>query len=149
VGQLPEPIELEAGDNLPQPVADKRPLVPEPLPVRLLTVDDATLLTSAGLEIPLDDFYEGLLRFQREPVHPPIYYADNFRLIFQVVECLPERDSCRPLLIEVPKLSEIELGLIERKIEYVRLRGIALGDQRLTLQDPAGNWVEIVEYRRI
>ena len=147
MGNLSEPIELEEASNLPQPVADKRPLVPEPLPVRLVTVDDAALVTSAGLEVQLDDFYQGLLKFEREPVDPPIYHAENFRLLFEIVECLPDRDGVRPLLIEVPKLSEIELGLIERKIEYMRLRGLLPGDQRLSLQDPAGNWIEIVEYR--
>jgi hypothetical protein len=143
-----EPIELEEGVNLPQPVADKRPLVPEPLPVRLLTVDDATLVTSAGLEVQLDEFYVGLLKFERELGHHPlVYHADNFRVLIEVVECLPERDSCRPLMIEVPRLLEIELGLIEREIEYTRQKGLMPGEHRLALQDPAGNWIEIVEYR--
>jgi len=144
-----EPIELEEGVNLPRPVADKRPMVPEPLPVRLLTVDDATLVASAGLEVQLDAFYVGLLKFEREAGHELIYHADNFRLLFDIIERLPERDSLRPLLIEVPRLADIEIGLIEREIEYARQRGITPGEERLVLQDPAGNWVEVVEYRAI
>jgi hypothetical protein len=144
-----EPIELEPGSNLPLPVADKRPLVPEPLPVRLITVDDATLVTSAGLEVQLDAFYVGLLKFEREHGHELIYHAENFRLLFEVVETLPERESIRPLMIEVPRASEIEYGLIERKIDYTRQKGLSPGEERLVLQDPAGNWVEIVECRGI
>src|SRR4051794_2447008 len=120
-------IELEPAGNLPLPKADRRPLVPEPLPVRLVTVDDATLLTAAGLEVQLDSFYEGMLKFQREHGHDLIYHADNFRLLFEVVETFPQRDSVRPLLIEVPRLSDIEFQLIERKIEYTRQRGLLAG----------------------
>jgi hypothetical protein len=123
--------------------------VPEPLPVRLLTVDDATLVTMAGLEVQLDAFYVGLLQFEREPGHDPIYRADNFRVLFEVVEALPQRYSVRPLQVEVPRVGEIEFGLIERKIEYTRMRGISPGEERLSVQDPAGNWIEVVEYRAI
>jgi hypothetical protein len=144
-----EPIELEPGSNLPPPVADKRPLVPEPLPVRLITVDDATLVASAGLEVQLDAFYVGLLKFEREPGQDLIYHAENFRLLFEVVETLPDRESLRPLMIEVPRVSEIEHGLIDRKIDYTRQRGFSPGEERLVLQDPAGNWVEVVECRQI
>src|SRR3954468_14718567 len=129
-----DPIELEPAGDLPLPVADKRPLVPEPLPVRLLTVEDATLLTPAGLEVQLDAFYEGFLKFEREQGHPLIYHAENFRLLFEVVERFPERDSVRPLVIEVPRLADIEFGLIERKIEYTRQRGLSPGEERLALQ---------------
>jgi len=142
-------IELEPSIGQTLPVADNRPLVPEPLPVRLVTVDDATLPASAGLEVQIDWFYCGLLKFDREQGHPLIYHADNFRLLFEIVERFPERDSLRPLVVEVPRLSEIELGLIERKIEYTRLRGITPGEERLAVQDPAGNWLEIVEFRMI
>ena len=56
-------MELEPTANVVLPAADRRPLIPEPLPVRLLTVEDATLIAAAGLEVQLDDFYVDLLKF--------------------------------------------------------------------------------------
>ena len=148
-----EPIELESRGEAVLPAKDRRRFVPEPLPVRLLTVDDATLISSAGLEVQLDAFYVSLLKFEREqvegPIDGPVYRADNFRLRFQIIEMLPERETLRPLLIEVQRLSEIEHELITREIEYTRQRGITPGEERLVLRDPAGNWVEIVECRAI
>lgn len=142
-------MKLEPSANVVLPAADHRPLIPEPLPVRLVTVEDATLIAAAGLEVPLDEFYVGLLKFEREDGHEPIYRADNFRLRFQITERFPERDNLRPLLIEVPQLSELEHTLIELKLDYVRQRGLIPGETRLLLQDPAGNWIELTEYRTI
>src|SRR5262245_41383109 len=126
-------MELEPSANVVLPGADRRPLVPEPIPVRLLTVDDAQLFASAGLEVQLDEFYVGLLRFERCLLneHEIIYRADNFRLKFEIIERFPERDTLRPLLVEVPRLSDVEHQLIEREMEYSRLRGITPGEQRL------------------
>ncbi|HEX3358281.1 MAG TPA: hypothetical protein VHS31_15010 [Tepidisphaeraceae bacterium] len=143
-------MELEDPSIEFKPIADKRPLIPEPLPVRLLTVEDASLPTASGLEVQLDDFYVRMLKFERDAnSHDLIYHADNFSLRFQVIEKSPERDSLRPLMIEVPRLSEIEQQLIDRETEYTRQRGLSAGEERLVLQDPAGNWIEIVEYRAI
>src|SRR5688500_10561026 len=50
-----------------RPVADRRPRVPEPLPVKLLVVSDPRLPAGAGLERRLDAFYVGLLGFERRP----------------------------------------------------------------------------------
>jgi hypothetical protein len=101
------------------------------------------------LEVQLDEFYVGLLKFEREESDEPIYRADNFRLRFSITETFPERDNLRPLLIEVPRLSDLEHAIIDRKLDYTRQRGVTLGEERLILQDPAGNWVEIVEFRGI
>src|SRR4051812_11577206 len=144
-----EPLELEPAADRVLPAQDRRKFVPEPLPVRLLTVDDAVLVCAAGLEVPLDDFYVTMLKFEREKVDGLVYRADNFRLRFTIVETLPDRESLRPLLIEVPRLAEIEPQLIDREFEYTRQRGIMPGEERMVLGDPAGNWVEIVEHRAI
>jgi hypothetical protein len=143
-------VELEESPILFQPIADKRPLIPEPLPVRLLTVDDATLPTAAGLETQLDEFYIGLLKFERDQkADGLVYRADNFRLRFEIIEMRPERETIRPLAIEVPALVEIEHRLIERELEYSRQRGLTAGEDRLQLRDPAGNWIELAEFRRV
>ena len=38
---------------------------------------------------------------------------------------------------------------MEAKIEYVRQRTLTPGEESLVLLDPAGNWVELVEYRAV
>ena len=142
-------MELEPSAHVVMPAADRRPLIPEPLPVRLITVDDATLHAAAGLEVPLDEFYVGLLKFEREEELGLTYRADNFRLRIRITETFPQRDNLRPLLIEVPRLSDLEHAIIDRKLDYLRQRGVTPGEERLVLQDPAGNWIEVVEYRII
>src|SRR3954452_13855436 len=47
--RLSNSVELEESTIGFKPAPDRRPLVPEPLPVRLLTVEDAQLVTAAGL----------------------------------------------------------------------------------------------------
>ena len=143
-------MELEESPIIFKPITEKRPLSPEPLPVRLLTVEDATLPAAAGLETQLDAFYVGLLGFERDDkADGLVYRADNFRLRFEIVEMRPERESMRALAIEVPQLAEIEHRIIEREIEYLRQKGLTPGELRLLLRDPAGNWLEIVEYRTL
>jgi hypothetical protein len=130
--------------------ADRRARIPEPPPVRLGTVDDAHLPAPAGAEIQLDDFYVNLLQFEREADREfPIYRAENFRLVFDVLEPPIARDDFRPVRIEVPSLQATEQKLLDAEMEYTRQRGLMPGDQSLVLLDPAGNWVEIHEGRQI
>ena len=42
-----------------------------------------------------------------------------------------------------------ELKLVEAEHDYLRQRGLTPGQESLLLQDPAGNWVELFEVRRI
>jgi hypothetical protein len=127
---------------------DRRARIPEPPPVRLLTVDDARLPAAAGAEIPLDEFYGKLLGFERQPGSEfPVYRAENFRLRFDVVEPPISRDDFRPLRIEVPSLELTEQKLIDADIQYARQRGLTPGQETLALLDPAGNWVEIADGR--
>ena len=129
---------------------DRRPRVPEPLPVRLVAIADARLIAPAGIERQLDDFYAGLWGFVREPEsHFPVYRADNFNLRFDVLEPPIVRDDLRPLAIQVLSLSEAERKLIDHDIEYVRQKGINPGEASLMLLDPAGNWIEISETRGV
>ena len=50
---------------------DRRPVMIEPPPVRLVAVDDVVLITAPGRERELDAFYVDLLRFEREDVPRP------------------------------------------------------------------------------
>src|SRR4051794_14724400 len=91
-------LELVTPDTPFTPAADRRPRMPEPLPVRLVAVDDVTLITAAGLETELDAFYVGLLEFKRHPDgHRLTYHAENFDLRFDVIEPPVKRDHCRAL----------------------------------------------------
>ena len=129
---------------------DTRPRIPEPPPVKLVTVADATLLTGAGREVALDGFYVGLLGFLRvPPLERLIYRAENFDLVFDVLEPPVLRESLRPLGVEVPSLAAVEHELLERQIEFIRQRGLLPGHNNLLLQDPAGNWVALTETRLI
>jgi hypothetical protein len=132
-------MELEPAPDFEfRPAADRRPVIPEPPPVRLVTVDDATLPASTGSEAALDAFYMKLLRFERDAKADGIVYrAENFRLRFELVEGPIARDHLRALGIEVPSLNATETELL------------VLGHDKLALLDPAGNWLELVEATRI
>src|SRR3989442_13852823 len=83
-----EPLEPSPEQFQFKPTVDRRPRVPEPLPVKLVAVADARLPAAAGLEQKLDAFYVRLLGFERrhdEPDRPRgeaaiSYPADNFTL---------------------------------------------------------------------
>jgi len=129
---------------------DRRPRVPEPLPVRLVTIDDATVPAAAGLERQLDAFYVGVLGFARDSGDDRIAYrADNFTLHIDVKEPPLRRDDVRVLGVEVPSLADLELKLIEQQIDYTRQRGLLPGEESITLTDPAGNWLNVVDRRAV
>lgn len=134
-----------------QPVHDRRPLIPLPLPVKLVAVSDVNLQSAAGLETQLDQFYSTMLLMAREPWDGVAltYRAENFRLVIGVVEPPVLRDDLRPIGIEVPSLLGLEHKLVESEIEYERIRGLIAGEDALLVQDPAGNWVAISEFREV
>ena len=138
------PFELESAAHPVEGKPDARPRVPEPLPVRLIAIEDVRLLVPAGVETQLDAFYVGLLQFERL-TGELTYRADNFDLKFQVREPPVVHDSIRPTGIEVLSLADVEKKLIELEIEYIRQRGIVPGSTTLLVHDPAGNWVEVSE----
>lgn len=145
-----EPIDLETPDTPFESTVDNRPRMPEPLPVRLVTVDHAHLPSAAGLETRLDDFYVLLLGFERlKPDDVLTYRAENFNLCFDVLEPPLDRDTFRALGVEIPSLAEVERKLIDRQVEYIRQKGIVPGHDNILLQDPAGNWLELTESRLI
>lgn len=142
-------MELERPSGEFSPRADPRPHMPEPPPVRLVAVEDVHLPAGAGREPELDDFYIGVLQFERDQSagEAIAYRAENFRLIFDVQEPPVVREDYRAALIEVPALRDAEKKLIEREIEYESHRGVAPGLDQLVLTDPAGNWIGIGEIR--
>jgi hypothetical protein len=146
--QSDAPIELIAPTSTFQSKADRRTRMAEPLPVKLITIDHATLPSPAGLETQLDEFYVNLLGFERAaPPEMIIYHAENFDLQFDVLEPPVQRETLRALGIEVPSLAEMEQKLIDREIPYTRQKSIQPGMESLLLLDPAGNWIELTEFR--
>ena len=131
------------------PRHDRRPRLPEPLPVRLIAVADVRLEAPAGRERQLDLFYAGLLGMERVAGEAIVYRAENFDLYIDVLEPPIPRDDFRPVKVEVRSLGETQLKLVEQEIEYERRRGLVAGDESLLLQDPADNWVELTQSRII
>jgi hypothetical protein len=144
-----EKLELEPASGF-EPVEDRRPRMDEPLPVRLVAVADVRLPALRDLEPQHDAFYCGLLKMVRdEPRSQRIYRADNFRVVFELIDGPIERDTCRALSVEIDSLSELEHKLVDRGIAYERIKGLVPGVESLMFRDPSGNWVEVVEERRI
>lgn len=142
-----EPIELEAA-ALETREADKRPRIEVPPAVRLLAVEDCVLAVAAGLEVELDHFYVSVLGFEREVEADEIVYrAENFRLRINVMERLPVREDYRPLGVALPSLRSVMQRLDEEEIEFIRERGLSPGVDKLVVNDPGGNPVEITEFR--
>ena len=172
-GHDSQTLELEAAPARYQaPPKDRRPLMPEPPPVRLVAVEDVQAIAPAGVETALDDFYVNMLQLEREdrlgrssgrssgrnsgrnrrqePVHEIVYKAENVRLRMAVKEPpLPPRADMRPIGVEVRSLADAEAKIIARELEYERLRALVAGQDTLMLRDPAGNWVAVVESREM
>jgi hypothetical protein len=148
------PMELEPPvPGYSTPPKDRRPHMPPPPPVRLMAVEDVRAFAVAGLEAQLDDFYISLLHFEREESDADgkfqFYKAENVRLVMEIVEPPIDRPDMRPIAVEVSSLQSAEAGIIDRELEYERLRGLTAGSDSLLLQDPAGNWVSISENRGV
>jgi hypothetical protein len=144
----PSPLELESPTREFKPAPDNRLRMPEPLPVRLIAVEDVILPAPAGTEAELDDFYVKLLQFERIASELS-YRADNFVLRFDVVEHPVAHDSLRATQIEVLSLADAEQKLIDSEVQYTRQRGVSPGQETLLLLDPGGNWIELIEYRQV
>lgn len=141
-----DPFELEDSAGLPITPIDWRPHMPEPPPVKLVAIADVRVPAQAGkaLEKALDKFYVGLLKFERDET-AFAYHAERHRLIFEPQEGIVERDSLRPIEIEVASLRALENELIAREIEYEWQHGVYVGSDTLLFRDPAGGTVRVGE----
>lgn len=144
-------MELEDPTDKFEPPKDTRPPLHEPPPVRLLAISDVRLAAPAGLEKRLDDFYVGLLKFERDvdDVDHVAYRAERWRLVFDVVEVPPSRDDYRPVMVQIPHYRDFIDALHERQIEFEWQKGVAPGVETAFVQDPAGFWVSVEPIRRV
>ena len=144
-------MELEESSIPFDPTPDRRPHMPEPPPVRLVAVADVEAETVAGRELEMDAFYVGMLEFERDAADGDAitYRAENFRLIFKVIERPTERDDMRPVGINVRSLPAVIEKLNQLEIEYTRQKGLGPGEESVLLRDPAGNWVEVAEITNV
>ena len=134
-----------------QPPPDRRKHIPEPPPVRLMAIEDVQVVAADHFERELDEFYVAMLQFERDRnAHGSLVYrAENFRLMLQIQSSPIERLDMRPIGVEVLSLVAAEAKIIERELEYQRIKGLTAGSDQLMLQDPAGNWVSITERRNV
>jgi hypothetical protein len=142
-------MQLEEPSFTFKPEFDQRLRVPEPLPVRLIAVNDMRVEAPAGRERELDAFYAGLVGMQRIEGEGIVYRTENFDLYVDVLEPPMAREDYRPVRAEVKSLAEMEAKLREAEVAYVRRKGLVPGDEALVMQDPAGNWVELSEARLV
>ncbi len=145
-------MELEPSTNDFQPPVDRRPRLYPPPPVRLIAVADVRLEARVGMEKKLHDFYVGLLGFEMADAgedFPTAFQAENARVLVQVYEKPFKREDMRALGIEVRSLPEVERRLIEAEVSFLKQKAVATGQEALLLEDPAGNWLQLVEYRVI
>ena len=144
-----QPLELEPSTGF-EAVADRRPRMEEPLPVRLIAVADVRLHAMYGQEHLLDPFYAQLLEFVKEgDGQNLIYRGDNFSIHFDWHEGLIDRNSLRPVGIEVESLGILVRKLVEREIEFQFERGLTPGSPCVLMHDPAGNALQVYERRHI
>jgi hypothetical protein len=123
--------------------------------VQLVAITDITLLAAAGLEKNLDQFYVGLLGFERQDTLPDandptlVYRAANVRLNLHVVEKQPPRQDYRPAGVIVPSLEDLMRRFTDAQIAFLRQRSLMPGTESLLVNDPAGNLLEITESRML
>jgi hypothetical protein len=103
---------------------------------------DAPRVPPARVVRPLPPLAAGAIR-------GPVYRAERHRLCVEVHEPPVRRDDLRPTMIEVPSLPTLTAELDGREIEYVRQRGVNPGEECVSFQDPAGNWLEVTGMRPI
>ncbi|HQY88413.1 MAG TPA: hypothetical protein PK402_07125 [Tepidisphaeraceae bacterium] len=147
---MSDPIELEPATGI-RPRADLRKPIPEPLPVRLVAIEDVHLPAAAGREVQLDEFYVGLLGLKRAPDRDGmlVYHAENVDLVFDVLEPPIDRAKLTPTPFEVDWIELIIQRLLELEVPYERMRGVMPGHEYVLLVDPAGNWVSLMQHQII
>ena len=130
---------------------DTRRTMPEPPPVRLVSVADVHLPAAVGREAELDLLYVEVLGFVKQPSPGGTlaYAAENFSIVFDFLDPPIDRDAMPTTPIEVPSLTILQQILIDREIPHEWVKSLLPGTYAIVLQDPAGNWLSVGEARPI
>jgi hypothetical protein len=146
-------MELEPEGKPLDVTPDRRPTLPQPLPVRLVAVADVRLPCPLDPEVLqlLDGFYVECLKMVRIAGDETTrtYQADNFCLILQGQEGIVHREKLEPTMIEVDDRKTFQDAIIEREMEFEWMRGLVLGGDFILVKDPAGNWIGVLEHRGV
>ena len=115
---------------------------------QIVAVDHVNLQADPGVEPDLVWLYRdvvGLALIEASSTERPCvrFKSGDIELRYGLVpEPNLEPVACR-LTVEVPSLTLAEASLIERGIQFERIRGLNHTDRRYSLLDPAGNRIEI------
>ncbi len=119
---------------------------------RILAIADVRMTAPPHARTRVLEFYESFVGF--EPLDgdgaPELVFLGRPRtgprLIVAITDRHREPPPRRQLLVEVASLAASAEELADRAIPFTWSRGWTAFDRRLALQDPAGNWVELVAY---
>lgn len=129
-------------------------MLEQPLPVRLIAVDDVTIPCPAGVDHLLDAFYVELLGMKRVTNAGPSlalvieFRADNVSLRLAVEDRPVEHDALRPMMVEVDDRGRLIKEVIDRRMPFEMIKSLIAGEDHLLLIDPAGNYVGVLQHRR-
>lgn len=140
-----------------EPVHDLRPVMPEPPPVRVIAVENVTLVAPAKHARAIDHLMTAVLPLVKEvPTRQAdvdagaigVYQAENVRVVYLAREEPPP--SPRHILqLELADLRGLRQRLQDAEIEYELSKRLMPGDVRVAFLDAAGNPIEVLENRAI
>lgn len=145
-----EAFALEPAPETPvEKIYDERRFMPEPPPVRVAAVADMMVSVKPVDAAMLTRIYCDLLGMVRDDDDAGRLrvWAENVAITFVPAEASPERQSVRPLGVEVPSLALLIERLLEAGVEYLRQKSVDAGDESILILDPGGNWIEVRESR--
>jgi hypothetical protein len=140
-----------------EPVHDLRPVIPVPPPVRVIAVEDVTLLAPAHHAAAIDHLMTVILPLVKEmPLKQAhvdagaigVYLAENVRVVY-LARDEPPPSPRHILQLELGDLRELRQRLQDAEIEYELSKRLMPGDVRVAFLDAAGNPIEVLENRAI
>ena len=154
----PEALPLEPSPEMAvEPVHDLRPLIPVPPPVRVIAVEDVTLVAPAKCVGAIDHLMTVVLTLvKEEPMRQAdveagaigVYQAENVRVVY-LARDEPPPSPRHILQLELGDLRGLRQRLQDAEIEYELSKRLMPGDVRVAFLDVAGNPIEVLENRAI
>lgn len=153
-----EPLPLEPPpETVIEPVHDLRPVMPVPPPVRVIAVEDVTVLAPAEHAAAIDRLMTEILPLVKEvPMKQAyvdagaigVYLAENVRVVY-LARDEPPPSPRHILQMELADLRGLRQRLQDAEIEYELSKRLMPGDVRVAFLDAAGNPIEVLENRAV